>query len=138
MFTESRFIESHLNETLGYEMGEAYEELLYDWYGDDLSLFNPDDSDLAIALVSLRKNHLFWHTSPNAISPYQKLRRKYDALLESHMQLVDDYREACSEIEQFEKACQVHGRKTIAVKIKGGCSPAKERRPHEIGKHDIA
>ena len=132
MSSISDFIESHLNETLGYEMREKYEELLYDWYGDDLSLFNPDDEDLAIAFINLRKNDLFWRTNPVLTSPYQKLRRKYDALLESYMQIVDDYKTACFEKEQLAAACRKTRRQVIALKINGGRSVFERR----SGQHD--
>lgn len=115
----SAFIESLLNETLGYDMCEQYAALLYDWYGDDISLFNPDDEDLAIAFNRLRKTDLFWRTSPTAQSPYQKLSRKYDILLESYMQLLDVYKNVCAEISGTTKAFAVNNRKIVALKIKG-------------------
>ena len=138
MNTTRNLANSLLNESFGYDFSEECAGLLLEWYGDDLSSFDLDDEDLEIAFGRLRTYFTFWRTGRYTISPYQKLRLKYDALLESYLQMIDDYRTACSEKEQAEKACQVRGRKTIMVKVKGGCSHAKERRSHKIEKFDVA
>jgi hypothetical protein len=135
----SSYIECHLNESFGFEMGEVYEELLYDWYGEDLSLFDPDDEDLAIALTDIRKISMFWRTCPVQMSSYEKLRRLYDALLELYLQLVEDYNAVCLEKEQLALACQKVNRKILTLTIKGGCgSAAIERRFQKHVRNDAA
>ena len=138
MDTIRNCINSHLNESYGYENREKYDELLYDWYGEDLSLFNPDDEDLAIAFNTLRMNSYFWQINPVLTSPYQRLKRKYDALLESFMQMIDNYKTICFENEQLALACQKKQRIVISVKTNGGSGVAGERRSLKHDSSDVA
>ena len=127
MHNTRNLAESLLNEAFGYDMAEECAALLWEWYGDDLSPFDPDDEDLNIAFGRLRTRWTFWQTDRYAVSPYQKLRRKYDALIEAYMLLVDDFRAALDENEQLASACQKNHREVVSTKIKGGCGCAIER-----------
>jgi hypothetical protein len=128
MYIAKHFIESLLNETVGYDMREEYTGLLFEWYGDDLSGFDPDDEDLIVAFERLRSNYTFWRTGPYNVSPYQKLRAKYDALLETYMQSIDELTALRHENEQLAMACRKSQRMGVSNKIKGGCGSAKKER----------
>jgi len=138
MYNESNFIESLLDETLGYDMREEYADLLSDWYGDDISLFDPDDEDLNIAFRRLNNTYTFWKTSRYVTSPYQKLRMKYDLLLESYMQLIEDLQTALHEKGQLAKFCYDGKRQVVTTKTNGGCNAGLERRASENGRTDAA
>jgi len=81
-----------LDETLGYDMREEAEQLLSEWYGGDLSAFDPDDQELNMAFAGLMRTLLFSKKGAYAISSYEKLRMKYDALLEVHTKLIEEHR----------------------------------------------
>jgi len=129
LYNNVGFIESHLNESLGsYEMGEQYEELLREWFGDEIPIFVPDDYELANAFRNIRLNDLFWRANPHNISPYQKLRNKYDVLIEAFMQLSDDYKEICVLYENIISADLDSNKKNSATQIIDECNEDSGRR----------
>jgi len=108
---------------------EEFEDLLMDWYGDDLSIFNIDDDDLCHIVGRLANLLRFWCTDCDVpISSYEKLRRKYEALITIHNRLLEAYSNLLDDNEQLAKACRYGKRKIISTKIKDGCGSVKERR----------
>jgi hypothetical protein len=73
-----------------YDVTEEYAELIETWYGEDLSLLNHDDEDLATAVWGLTHSINFWRTNPNQMNPYEKLRLKYEMLIEQHQSLLEE------------------------------------------------
>jgi len=91
MYEANKYIHALFNEPF-CDLAEEYEELLRDWYGDDISLFDLDDEDLSEALRRLTQIDRFWRTASKPDpSHYEKLRRKYDLLLELYSSLAEDY-----------------------------------------------
>jgi hypothetical protein len=90
MSIASDYISGILNEPW-YDVTEEYAELLSQWYGDDLSLFDADDEELAVCVRRLTRTFRYWRTDPDLMTPYEKLRRKYEALTEQYQRLVDEY-----------------------------------------------
>jgi hypothetical protein len=138
MYTECNYIESLLYESLGYDMREEYAGLLTDWYGDDLTSFDPDDDDLIDAFRRLNYTYTFWKTSSRSLSPYQKLRLKYDLLLESYIQLIGDFKAASPEKNLLAQGIQKNSRKIVTAKIKDGCGSVRERRDVKNDRSDAA
>jgi len=128
MSKAKNYIDALLTETF-YDATENLDELLRDWYGDDLSLFNIDDPDLSIAARSLTRYIQFWGTAAYPpLTSYEKLRRKYDALLDVHSNLLEEYAILRDEKAQLAETCRCLRRRIFSTKIKGGCGSAKERR----------
>jgi hypothetical protein len=90
MSIASDYISGILNEPW-YDVTEQYAELLSQWYGDDLSLFDADDEELAVCVRRLTRTFRYWRTDPDLMTPYEKLRRKYEALTEQYQCLLDEY-----------------------------------------------
>jgi hypothetical protein len=86
----SDYISGILNEPW-YDVTEEYSELLSVWYGDDLSLIDVDDEDLAVCVRGLTRTFRYWRTDPGHMTPYERLRREYEALTEQHQRIVDEY-----------------------------------------------
>jgi len=131
--SESRnYIDALITETF-FDATEELDELLRDWYGDDISLFNLDDEDLSIAARSLTRVIRFWGTATYPpLTSYEKLRRKYEALLAIHSCLIEAYGNLRDENEKLVVASQHDKRKIISTRIKGGCGSVKERRLSKI------
>jgi hypothetical protein len=91
MSVASNYISGVLNETW-YDVTEEYAELLSQWYGEDLSLFDADDEDLATCVRRLTRTFRYWRTNPGQMTPYEKLRSEYEALTEQYQCLLDEYR----------------------------------------------
>jgi hypothetical protein len=91
MSIASDYISGILNEPW-YDVTEEYAELLSQWYGDDLSLFDADDEELAACVRRLTRTFRYWRTDPGHMTPYEKLRREYEALTEQYQRIVDEYR----------------------------------------------
>ena len=138
MSETSMYISELLQETF-YDFTEEYDELLNDWYGDDLSIFNPDDEDLYDVVKRLTRKIRFWCTSPNPpLSSYEKLRRKYESLLAIHSRLIEAHCSLRDENEQLAKAFRHGQRKNITTKIKYGCGCAMERRYEKNDEESVA
>jgi hypothetical protein len=88
-----------LDDSFEHDFSEECAGLLSEWYGDDLSSFDPDDEDLNIAFNNLRRSISFWRTGIITASPYQKLRIMYDSLLDAYMLLVEDHKMLLAEKE---------------------------------------
>ena len=111
------------------DLNEEYEELLMDWYGDDISLLDIDDIDLYDVVGRLTSLLRFWRTDFDCpLTSYEKLRRKYEALLYVHSNLIEAYAYLSDVNEQLVKACRNGKRIIDSTKINRGCSSAKERR----------
>jgi hypothetical protein len=98
MSVASNYISGILNEPW-YDVTEEYTELLSQWYGEDLSLFDADDEDLAECVRRLTRTFRYWRTNPRQMTPYEKLRSEYYALTEQHQRLLDEYRILLAETE---------------------------------------
>jgi hypothetical protein len=90
MSIASDYISGILNEPW-YDITEEYAGLLSQWYGDDLSLFDADDEELAVCVRRLTRTFRYWRTDPGHMTPYEKLRREYEALTEQYQRIVDEY-----------------------------------------------
>jgi hypothetical protein len=99
MSMASNTVAGILNATF-YDVTEEYASLLKDWYGDDLSSIDCDDEDLADAVWELTRSINYWRTDPDRMTPYEKLRAKYEALMETHQSLLDERRKLVSTIRQ--------------------------------------
>ena len=91
MSVASNYIAGILNEPW-YDVTEEYDELLSQWYGEDLSLFDADDEELAACVRRLTRTFRYWRTNPEQMTSYEKLRSEYEALTEQHQCLLDEYR----------------------------------------------
>jgi len=130
MSETSNFINAILTEA-SYDFTEEYEELLKDWYGDDISMFNPDDEDLLDVARCLTRHIEFWRTASDPKYPwtsYEKLRYKYEMLLRVHSNLLEAYSYLVDEKEQLVEDCRYFHRKIGPTIIKGGCGNVLERR----------
>lgn len=133
MYEANNFISALITEPF-CDFTEEYEELLGDWYGDDLSLFDIDDEDLCHAVRKMTSVTRFWCTAPYPpLTSYEKLRRKYETLLAIHSFLIEAYINLREENERLVGACRDSRRKIIAIKINRGCGYAKKRRFHKNG-----
>jgi hypothetical protein len=97
---------------------EPYEQLLREWYGEDLSLFNSEDPDLATLIYGLTRNNHYWTFNPNTMTSYEKLRAKYDVLLSACEQLFERCQE-CSFCDAA-PARKRTGEKTETTQIESG------------------
>jgi hypothetical protein len=130
MSMASNYISGILNEQW-YDVTEEYSELLSQWYGDDLSLFDTDDEDLAICLRRLSRTFRYWRTNPGHMTPYEKLRRDYEALTEQCRALIDDNAALRAETTRLLADC----RESARTKKKRSCrSKGKERKEIRNGR----
>jgi len=128
MYDANNYISALLTEPF-CDLTEEYEELLKDWYGDDLSLFDIDDEDLASAVRRLTDLERFWFTSTYPpLTSYEKLRRKYETLLAIHSCLIEAYENLRDDNEKLVVACRQNTSKIAPTKINCGCGYTKERR----------
>jgi len=111
-----------------FDVTDEYAQLLEDWYGDDLSLLDYDDDDLATAVNRLTRSIAFWRTNPNRLSPYEKLSLKYEALIEQHRALLDVYHEAQIIIADLRTQQRTTTIQTRCVSHKHSRRSPKERR----------
>ena len=102
----SNLLGSLLDDSFGHDLTEECAGLLSEWYGDDLSAFDPEDEDLNTAFAGLRRSISFWRAGPSSISPYQRLRLMYDAILEAYIQLAEDHKDLLEKNEQLMTACR--------------------------------
>jgi hypothetical protein len=122
-----------------YDITEEYGELLRKWYGEDISMFDPEDEDLCDSIRRLTSTFRFWCCGPPfVLTPYEKLRGEYDALIELHAQLLEEYVLLLKQSEQLAWACQENRRKAISPKIKGGSKSTAERRIRKNDDSDAA
>jgi hypothetical protein len=91
MSMASNTVAGILNATF-YDVTEEYASLLKDWYGEDLSSIDYDDEDLADAVRGLTRSINYWRTNPDRTTPYERLRARYEALIETHQSLLDERR----------------------------------------------
>lgn len=73
-----------------YDVTEEYAELLEEWYGEDLSLIDHDDEGLAAAVWGLTHSIDYWRTNPARMTPYEKLRIEYQALVEQYQSILEE------------------------------------------------
>jgi len=119
-----------------FDITEEYENLLQEWYGDSSAAYNTDDDDFADAFRALAKNYRFWHFDEKSMTSYERLRARYNALLDLHLDLVELYKDLT-----HKKAAAARGkgrRRIISVDIKGGCKPNGERRISHINGESVA
>jgi hypothetical protein len=107
MSMASNTVAGILNATF-YDVTEEYTNLLKDWYGEDLSRIDCDDEDLADAVRGLTRSINYWRTDPDRMTPYERLRARYEALIETHQSLLDERRKLVSTIRQQQE--DRHGR----------------------------
>jgi hypothetical protein len=86
-----------------YDVTEEYAQLLEDWYGVDMSLIDHDDEDLANLVWGLTRSIDYWRTNLNRLTPYEKLRIRYEALIEQHQALLEDYLDVKSLLKTLRK-----------------------------------
>jgi len=86
----------------GFDITEEYARLLEDWYGEDLSLLDHNDDDLAAAVWRLTNSIAFWRMSPRRMTPYERLRSQYEALIDQHQALMEDHRELHAELDRIQ------------------------------------
>ena len=129
MYPETNFISALLAEPF-CDLAEEYEELLTDWYGDDLALFDIYDEDLCQAVRKLQSvTRLCWTATYPQMTSYEKLRCKYEALLNVHSCLIEAYGNLSDENEKLGKTCRDSRKKILKLKSiadaaqlrKGGC-----------------
>jgi hypothetical protein len=138
MYTAQKFIDDILTQSAWFDMDGDCEALLDDWYADDISMIGSDDEDLAIAFMRLRNTYTFWRTGAEEKTPYQKLKLKYDALLEAYLQMANDLKTICEDNVRLAALCSKSSRKVIATQIKGGYGAAGERRMSKDGNSCVA
>jgi hypothetical protein len=99
------FTQEILNETSWYDITEEYALLLREWYGEDLSLFDPNDEDFADSVRRLTKTFRYWRAKPQyLITPYEKLRNEYECLVEVHAKLMMAYLDIHNGKQHFDYA----------------------------------
>ena len=108
-----------------FDVTEDYAQILEDWYGEDLSLLDHDDDDLAAAVRRLLRPIDFWRTNPKRMTPYEKLRAEHEALIEQHRALLEEHRDALLRIKNLSKQ---HVPDSSRAVVKSGRDPATERR----------
>jgi hypothetical protein len=89
-----------------HDVTEEYAELLQDWYGEDLSLLDHDDEDLATAVRAMTRRIGYWRTGSIRMTPYERLRAKYEALIEMHQSLMEERRILKCAIRQQQNVCR--------------------------------
>jgi hypothetical protein len=114
-----------------FDITEEYEELMQEWYGDPMAVFDPEDADLTDVVRACTKSYRYWHFDPNQMTSFERLRMAYDVLVQAHVQLSESYQELLSAYETPKKANDADHIQISAIKIKGGCIRSMERR---IGK----
>jgi hypothetical protein len=127
MQIEKSFVWEMLNESW-FDITEEFEELLSEWC-DDLSVVIPDDDiDFNDTVRSITRGYKYWRFNPDQMTSYERLRTRYDALLEAHIQLINDHQELRAESSRLAWPCRKRARKKVYSSINRGCGSAAERR----------
>ena len=72
-----------------HDITEPFDALLLEWYGDLTDRFDPADEDLADMVMALNQGNPYWKNPPTMTS-FQKIRRKYEWLLDAYALLQDE------------------------------------------------
>ncbi|MDR3304571.1 MAG: hypothetical protein LBS85_00860 [Clostridiales Family XIII bacterium] len=121
-----------------FDITEEYEDLLQEWYGDSSAAYSTDDDDFADSFRALTKNYRFWHFDEKPMTSYERLRARYNALLDLHLGLVGLYKDFCAAHKEAAAPRDNGQRRIISADIKGGCKPNEERGISHINGESVA
>jgi hypothetical protein len=119
MQIEKNFTQELLNESW-FDITEELDDLIGEWYGEASNGFPDNDIDFNDAVRSLISGYRYWRFNPETMTSYEKLRSKYEYLLEVHQCLIESYNELLSKSEFATARRKQTQLKSITTKTKGG------------------